>query len=173
MIAAVSADWGIGKNNDLLFYIKEDLRRFKSLTLGNVVVMGHNTYKSLPERKPDDNLQPSGRALPGRKNIVLSSNITLQLHDAEVCNSLESLHEALKCYDSEKIFIIGGAQIYRQLLPECTRAYITKVASSPAADVFFPDLDSLAEWKLTAEGDIKTQGGLIYRYVEYLNEGEI
>ena len=157
LIVAVSSDWGIGRDNDLLFYIKEDLRRFRTLTIGKVVVMGHGTFKSLPNQQP----------LKDRKNIVLSRENTLQINGVKVCNSLDSLRETLKSYEKENIFIIGGETIYRQLLNECETAYVTKVDSNPTADVFFPNLDKEAGWLLVEESETKFQGELGYRYCKY------
>jgi len=156
IIVAVSSNWGIGRENELLFRIKEDLARFKSLTIGKVVVMGHNTYKSI--KKP----------LVDRVNIVLSRDETLVIPGVKMCNSLDSLREMLKAYRPEDIFIIGGEKIYARLLNECTRAYITKVDAAPPSDVFFPNLDELPEWQIVEESEEKFQKDLRFRYCNYV-----
>src|SRR5450759_2995373 len=110
IIVAVSEDWGIGKDNELLWHISEDLKRFKRLTMGNTVIMGKRTWESLP-RKP----------LPGRKNIVLTDNPKESIADAVTAYSLE---DALaKCEKNEEIFIIGGGSIYRQFMLTADRLY--------------------------------------------------
>ncbi|MCL1845950.1 MAG: dihydrofolate reductase, partial [Defluviitaleaceae bacterium] len=128
---AISSNRGIGCKNELLFRISEDLRHFRALTEGKIVVMGHNTLKSLPNGKP----------LPRRTNIVLSRQIGLKIPGAIVCNSLEALDKILHNYSPENIFIIGGEEIYSQLLNRCNVAYITKVDACPPADAFFPNID--------------------------------
>ncbi|MCL2217670.1 MAG: dihydrofolate reductase [Defluviitaleaceae bacterium] len=157
LIAAVSSEWGIGRGNDLLFRIREDHLRFKSLTIGKVVVMGHNTFKSLPKQQP----------LVDRANIVLSRDESLVIPGVVMCNSLEHLRDLLTPYAPEDIFIIGGEKIYTQLLEGCTIAHITKVASAPPADVFFPNLDALPEWRLVEESEEKSHRDLKFKYCTY------
>ncbi|MCL1877314.1 MAG: dihydrofolate reductase [Defluviitaleaceae bacterium] len=154
---AVSADWGIGFENELLFRISEDLRHFRTLTLGKVIVMGHNTLKSLPGGKP----------LPGRTNIVLSRQEGLKIPDAIVCNSLTALDENLQNYSPENIFIIGGEEIYAQLLNRCRYAYITKVDACPPADAFFPNIDEMEDWRLAEESSEKFSNGISYKFCKY------
>ena len=133
IIVAVSEDWGIGKDNELLWHISEDLKRFKRLTMGNTVIMGKRTWESLP-RKP----------LPGRKNIVLTDNPKESIADAVTAYSLE---DALaKCEKNEEIFIIGGGSIYRQFMLTADRLYITHVHKKAPADIYFPEID-LKIWK--------------------------
>ncbi|MCL2224138.1 MAG: dihydrofolate reductase [Defluviitaleaceae bacterium] len=157
LIVAVSSNWGIGYKNRLLFHIREDLQRFKQITTGKTVVMGYNTFLSLPDSKP----------LPNRKNIVLSRKKDLQITGATVCDSLDALQILLRDTPSADVFIIGGENIYTQLLPHCTRAYITKVDAAPPADAFMPNLDELPNWKLTEE--IQNHGEYSYSYVTYVN----
>jgi dihydrofolate reductase len=157
LIAAVSADWGLGCNNNLLFHIKEDLARFKQLTLSKVVIMGHNTFKSLPEsRKP----------LPHRVNIVLSHT---EIPGVLNCTSEAELEIVLKNYDPKDVFVIGGEKIYNLLLNRCERAYITKVEACPPADVFMPNLDELPNWRLHEETRTKKTNGFTYKFCTYAN----
>lgn len=149
LIVAVSENWGIGYKNDLLFRISDDLKRFRRLTTGKTIVMGHNTFKSLP----------SGRPLPNRTNIVLSRDTSLKIPDVLVCNSLEELQK----YLVGDVFVIGGEQIYRLLLDYCETAYVTQIQAAPPADAFMPKLNELPNWRLIDE-EPKTEGDLVYKY---------
>lgn len=154
IIVAVSEDWGIGKDNELLWHISEDLKRFKRLTTGNTVIMGKKTWESLP-RKP----------LPGRKNIVLTDNPKEIIENAVTCYSIE---DALgKCQDGEEIFIMGGGSIYRQFMPLADRLYISHVHKKAPADIFFPEID-MNIWKVTEEEDFLSEEGIPYTYTVYL-----
>lgn len=138
LIVAVGKDWGIGKDNKLLFSLKEDMKFFKNTTMGNVVIMGKNTYLSLPKRP-----------LPGRVNIVLSSvefgDGCISVHDMDELKSMAS------SYNDREVFVIGGASMYRQMLPFCSQAYITKVDLDAEADVFFPNLDMNNSWECVSQ----------------------
>ena len=155
IIVAVSEDWGIGKNNELLWHISEDLKRFKRLTTGNTVVMGKKTWESLPRRP-----------LPQRKNIVLTDNLTELFEGAVTAYSID---EALsKCDKNDEIFIIGGGSIYRQFMPIADRLYITHVHKTAAADIYFPEID-LNIWEVIEMKDYHTGGedGIPYSYLVY------
>jgi dihydrofolate reductase len=139
IIVAVAENYAIGKDNDLLWHIPNDLKRFKRITSGHPVIMGKNTWKSLP-RAP----------LPNRRNIVITDDPTDQFEGAEMVHSIE---EALTiCDPQDENFIIGGASIYKQFLPYCDRLYITKVHQSFEGDVFFPMLN-LLEWERVSRDD--------------------
>lgn len=153
-IVAVSQSWGIGKGGDLLFRLPSDLRRFKAMTTGHTVIMGRKTLDSLP----------GGKGLPHRRNLVLSRQSDFAPDRAEVIHSVEDI---LKTAEDDA-FVIGGQQVYEQLLPYCARVYITKVLSDPEADAFFPDLDKLPEWKVASAGEMLTENGLSFQYVEYI-----
>ena len=157
LIASVSANWGIGKDNELLFRIKKDLARFRTLTLGKTVVMGHNTFKSI--KKPLDK----------RKNIVLTRNKALVIPGVTLCRSMLQLRQILSGHVSENVFVIGGETVYTQLLNDCALAYITKVNASPPADAFFPNLDELSDWRLTDESETFVYRRTEYRYCLYEN----
>ncbi len=155
IIVAVSDDLGIGKDNELLWTISDDMKRFKSLTYGNTVVMGKKTWESLP-RKP----------LPGRKNIVLTDTGGECIDFSVTAYSIE---DALsKCDDEEEIFIIGGGSIYRQFMPLADKLYITHVHSTAPADVFFPRID-LSIWEITYSEDFKISktNSIPYTYTVY------
>lgn len=129
IIAAIDKNNALGFQNRLLFYLPDDLKRFKALTTGHTVVMGRKTFDSLPKG-----------ALPNRRNIVLSRSTKLVLPGAEVYASLE---EALKhCADDEQVFIMGGASVYKQAMPLANRLYMTEIdAEAAEADVYFPAID--------------------------------
>ena len=153
-IVAVSQSWGIGKDGRLLFRLSADLRRFKALTTGRTVVMGRKTLQSLP----------GGKGLPNRRNLVLSRRMDYAPENAEAVTSVEALLRTA----GEDAFVIGGQQVYEQLLPYCARVHITKVLSDPEADAFFPDLDKLPGWKVASAGEMLTENGLSFQYVEYI-----
>lgn len=127
IIVAIADDYGIGKNNELLWNIPEDLRRFKRLTTGKTVIMGKKTWESLP-RKP----------LPNRRNIVITDVPDEMIEGAEMAYSIE---EACRLCGDDENFIIGGGSIYRQFMPLCDRLYITRVHSTAPADVYFPEIE--------------------------------
>ena len=153
-IVAVSQSWGIGKGGDLLFRLPSDLRRFKAMTTGHTVIMGRKTLDSLP----------GGKGLPHRRNLVLSRQSDFAPDRAEVIHSVEDI---LKTAEDDA-FVIGGQQVYEQLLPYCARVYVTKVLSDPEAYAFFPDLDKLPGWKVASAGEMLTENGLSFQYVEYI-----
>ena len=143
VIVAVDAEWGIGNKGDLLARVKEDLQQFARLTTGKTVVLGSNTLATFP----------GGRVLKDRCNIVLNPDPEYAPEGAIVVHSLDELFEKLKNLEaqgvsSEDVFIIGGASVYRQMLPYCDTAYVTKVHTTPASDTFFPDLDASPDWAL-------------------------
>ena len=117
LIAAVDEKWAIGKNNELLVRIPAGQKCFRETTTGMVVVMGRKTLESFP----------NGLPLKNRTNIVLTHNPNYKVKDAIVVHSMEELHEELRKYPSEDVYVIGGEKIYRQLLDECDVAHITKI----------------------------------------------
>ncbi len=130
MIVAADNGWGIGKEGNLLVRIPEDMDFFKSQTMGNVVVMGRKTFESFPGKK----------ALPGRTNIVLTGNTGWQGDGAVVAHSPEELDRILESYESDRIYIIGGGQVYREYLDRCDTVYVTHIDAEFDADTWFPDL---------------------------------
>lgn len=156
-IAAVDSKWGIGMDNSLLFHIPQDMRLFKEKTIGNTVIMGRNTLMSLPDRKP----------LANRRNIVLSTSLSEK--DFIVCRNLKSLFEKIKSYDSGELFVIGGEQIYKLLLPYCSTAYITRVNAEKPANKFFQNLDLCENWEMTFKGERQIYNGIEFCFCEYRN----
>ena len=157
LIVNADKNWGIGKNNELLVQIPNDMKMFRSTTIGNVVVMGRKTLESFPNGKP----------LPKMTNIVLTKNKNYAAKGAIVVHSKEELLEELKKYPEEDIFVIGGESIYRMLLPYCTTAYVTRTDYAYDADTYFPNLDELPEWKLVEESEEETYFDIEYRFTKY------
>lgn len=140
LIVAVSKNWGIGKDNKLLFSLKEDMKFFKQTTTGKVVVMGKNTYLSLPKRPLKD-----------RVNVVLTKS---QFDDGCVTvKDTDELFAEIKKHKADDVFVIGGASLYRQLLPYCDTAYVTKVDADADADAYFENLDNLRGWELVCKAE--------------------
>lgn len=137
MIVSVSENWAIGKDNKLLWKLSSDLKNFKEITSGNTVVMGLNTFKSLPNG-----------ALPNRKNIVLTDDSSFNLSNVQIAYNIDNVFELVK--NDENIFIIGGASIYRQFLEYTDTLYLTVVHTIIDGDTFFPELD-LQKWNLVSE----------------------
>ncbi|MDO4810669.1 MAG: dihydrofolate reductase [Eubacteriales bacterium] len=150
-IAAVAANGGIGKDNELLFRISADLKRFKALTSGHTVIMGRKTLQSLP----------GGRGLPNRRNIVITHDPDFTAERAEAVHSVE---EALALADNDA-FVIGGESIYRAMLPYCDKVYLTRVYADPEADAFFPALDG---FHIAAESELMEENGLCFQYADYV-----
>lgn len=158
MIVAVGKDGAIGRNGDLIWHIREDLRRFKALTLGHPVIMGRKTWESLPKRP-----------LPGRVNIVITRNPDYKAEGAEVVTSPDA---ALAKAGEDSPFIMGGEQIYRLFMPLATTLFLTEVdAACPDADAFIQYPLDPSEWQASEMSDIQqTPEGIPYRYATYLRK---
>jgi dihydrofolate reductase len=161
MKAILHADkeWGIGKDNKLMFSLPLDMKFFRTTTLGNVVVMGGNTLKSFP----------NGNPLKGRVNIVLSRSIPPR-DDCIVVASKEELFNELKKYDSDKIYVIGGSSIYKMLLDYCDEVLVTKVDAVGGADAFFENLDENENFEKVASSEKMETNGYYVTFVTYKNK---
>jgi dihydrofolate reductase len=157
-IVAVDKFWGIGKNNDLLFSIPEDMKFFRQTTLGKVVVMGANTLRSFP----------NGNPLKNRTNLVLST--TLKRDDCAVFDSLETLLKEIKKYPKDEVYLIGGAKLYKTLLPYCDEALVTKVDAIGGATVFFPNLDEDENFVCVDKGEPIDDNGYTIYFTRYVNQ---
>ena len=157
LIVAVDKNWAIGKQNQLLVSIPADMKFFRETTTGKVVVMGRKTLESFP----------GGIPLKKRTNIVLTKNPNYKVKDATVVKTIEDLLEEFKQYDEEEIYVIGGETIYRQLLPYCNVAHVTKVNHAYEADTYFPNLDEMDDWEITGVSDEQTYFDLEYEFVKY------
>ncbi len=157
LIAAVDENWAIGNRNELLIRIPADHKNFRQETTGKVVVLGRKTLETFPQGMP----------LQNRTNIILSSNPDYRVKGAIVVHSLEELLSKLKAYQTEDIYIIGGESIYRQLLPYCDVAHITKIDHVYEADAFFPNLDEMPDWRITADSDEQVYFDITYHFLKY------
>ena len=160
MRAILHADknWGIGKNNGLMFRIPADMKFFKETTIGNIVVMGSNTLKSFPQGKP----------LKDRINIVLYPDGE-DREDCKIVRSVEELFKEIKKYPPEKVFVIGGQMMYRTLLPYCDEVLVTKVEAEGDADAFFENLDENGNFKLVYESEPQETNGYTIKFTTYKN----
>ena len=156
IIAAVAKNKAIGYENKLLYWLPNDLKRFKQLTTGNTIIMGRRTFESLPKG-----------ALPNRRNIVLSRS----KDEFPGCETFASLNEALRhCSEQEKVYIIGGASVYKQALPIATKLCLTEIDDTPEnADVFFP---SYEEWVPVWEErhEVDERHAFSYTFVDYIRK---
>ncbi len=151
LIAAIGKNNELGKDNDLLWHIKDDLENFKNLTMGKYIVMGANTYYSLPKK------------LKGRKYIVLSKKIKV-IEQGMVFSSFDDLLNFIKL-QKEEVMIIGGASIYSLFMPFCDKIYLTEIEDSKEADVYFPKFDKRKFQRKVLEE--KECGDLKYKFVVY------
>ncbi len=159
LIVAADKNWAIGKDNKLLVSIPADMKFFRQTTTGKVVVMGRKTLESFP----------NGLPLKNRVNIVLTRNEKYQVQNAIIVHSLEELKKELIKYNSEDIYVIGGDSIYKQLLPYCSLAHVTRIDHAYEADTYFPDLDELPGWHLAGDSDEQTYFDLEYSFMLYQN----
>ena len=157
--AIVHADreWGIGKNNDMMFSLPKDMKFFRETTLGNMVVMGGNTLRSFP----------NGNPLKNRINVVLSR--TLAREDCKIVRSYEELKNAMKEAETD-VYVIGGGEVYRELLPYCDEVLVTKVDAVGGASVFFPNLDEKPEFSCVYQSEPMEDNGLIILFTTYKNK---
>ena len=158
IIAALGKNRAIGKNNQLLWHLPEDLKRFKTLTMGHPVIMGRKTFDSI--------VSVLGKPLPDRTNIVITRNADWAYAGAEVAHTLEEALSAAKALGDSKVFIIGGAQIYAQALPLADRLYLTLVDAEKDADAFFPAYEHLFPKKIL-RGEGVSPEGIGYQWIDY------
>lgn len=155
IIVAVAQNYAIGKDNDLIWHISDDLKHFKNLTSGHPVIMGRNTWNSLPRRP-----------LPKRRNIVLTHDVEFAPEGAEVAHTIDQVFHLIET--EEESFIMGGAAVYRQFLPFVQRLYVTWVWQDFAADVFFPVIDESLFHKFNeSERFYDETSDLFFSYAEY------
>lgn len=157
MIVAVDENWAIGNKNDLLVRIPNDHKHFREETTGKVVVLGRKTLETFPQGQP----------LKNRVNIILTKDKSFQRKDAVIVHSIPELLKELEKYPQKQVYIIGGESVYRQMLPYCGTAHVTKIEKSYDADTYFPNLDKDPQWRVTAESEEQTYFDLIYRFVKY------
>lgn len=159
IIVAIAKNNVIGKDNKLIWHLPEDLKRFKKITTGHTIIMGRKTFESL------------GRVLPNRKHIVLCNDAQLNIDDknVEIINSVDKL-EKYENSENEN-FVIGGASIYKLLLPKTNKLYITRINQEFEGDVYFPEINE-SEWKIVEqEKGIKDENNPYdYEYITYVRK---
>lgn len=156
IIVAIGQDYAIGREGGLAFYISDDLRHFRALTMGHPIIMGRRTFESLPKG-----------ALPGRRNIVITRNAEFAAANVETAPSLEAA--IAMTADAEQAFIIGGGSVYAQAMPIANTLEITHIeATDPQADTYFPVIDP-QQWELVSETEptADSRSGLTYRFATY------
>lgn len=159
-IVCVDKNWGIGKQNGLLFNIPEDMEYFKKTTVGKIVCMGYNTLLSFPNSKP----------LKDRKNIVLCPEGS-EKNGATPVHSLEELFAELDKFKNQDIYVIGGAMFYKTMLPYCEEVLVTKVLSDGGAEVFFEDLNQSKDFELVQNNGMrKSTAGYMFCFTKYKNK---
>lgn len=161
LIVAVDKNWGIGYQNKLLVSIPEDMKFFRNETSGKIVVMGRKTLESFP----------NGLPLKNRTNIVLTKNQNYKVKGATVLHSVEDVLEELKKYPTEDVYVIGGDSIYREFLPYCDVAHVTRIDHAYEADTHFPNIEKMPEWVLTGESEEKTYFDLEFTFCRYERQG--
>ncbi len=157
LIVAVDKNWGIGKQNNLLVSIPADMKFFRETTTNKVVVMGRKTLESFPQKQP----------LKNRTNIVLTTDKNYSANGAIVVHTIEEMLEELKKYNQEDIYVIGGESIYKQMLPYCKLAHVTKIDHAYEADTYFPNLEEMEEWAVTGISEEQTYFDLEYYFTRY------
>ena len=157
IILAADCDWAIGKDGGLLAHIPEDMKFFRETTADSTVVMGRKTWESI-----------GAKPLPGRTNCVISRTVK-QLEGAQVFGSVEDFLDSAKKADG-KVFVIGGGKIYRELLPYCDEAYITRIYESFSGDVFFTDIEHDKDWELTEVSPVISSECRNIRFFHYIRK---
>ena len=157
LIVNVDSNWAIGYRGKLLVSIPEDMKFFRSETTGKVVVLGRKTLDTFPGGQPLKNLT----------NIIRTRNPNYQVKGAIICHSVDGVLEELKKYNSEDVYIIGGDSIYKEFLPYCDVAHVTRTDHVYDADAWFPNLEEDPAWVLTGESEEKTYFDLEFRFCRY------
>lgn len=155
IVVAVDNNWGIGLNGTQPLVIPEDRKYFRELTKNSTVIFGRRTLMDFPNSKP----------LKNRRNIILTTDKSFTIEDGDVANSVQEAVEL--CQNDKQVFVIGGASIYRQFLPLCKYAYVTRLYTSAEADCFFHNLDSDPNWKLISPAERRLSGDIEYAFLKY------
>ena len=150
IIVAKSKNNVIGYKNKLVWNLAEDMKRFKEITEGHTVIMGRKTYESI------------GKTLENRENIVITHDVDLKIEGAKIVNNIEDLNDFID--DEEEHFVIGGAIIYRLLMPKVKKMYITQIDKVFEGDAYFPVINN-DEWEITSKEEAVTEDGLKYEFL--------
>ena len=163
LIAAVDRNWAIGLENRLLNSIPEDMKFFRTTTMGKTVIMGRKTLESFPGAKP----------LKNRRNIVITKDAAYEKEGVVIVHSVEEALAAAADTPGDEVYVIGGESIYRQMLPYCDRAYITFMDHAFEADTWFPDLSADPDWVLFSESQRREHEGIEYLFRVYQRKNTI
>lgn len=157
LIVAVDKKWGIGKDGGLLAHVPGDMKYFKEMTTGKVVVMGRKTLESMPGKK----------GLPNRINYVLTTKEDYEVEGCSIVHSEEELFGAISKYEPDEVFLIGGAALYNAYYNLCDKLYITKMDADLGADTFIVNIDEDPDYKVTSESEVYSENGIDYRFCVY------
>ena len=160
MIVCVSDNFGIGYKNDLLFSLPPDMKFFRETTLGKIVIMGRSTLDSFP----------GGKALKNRVNIVLTRDKDFCREDVLAFHSVEDVLSHIEKYNSDDVYVIGGAEIYGLFEPYCDTALVTRVRKNPLADKFFFNIDESANWEKESESEMMEHDGCEFTFCRYIRK---
>ncbi len=157
IILSADEHWAIGNKGQLLIRIPNDMKNFRAETMGKVLIYGRKTLETFPGQQP----------LEGRKNIILSTNSDYEVKNATVVHDIDELKEAIKEYDTDIVYCIGGASVYEQLLPMCDTCIVTKIDRTFEADRFFTNLDEDPDWVLYEESEEQAYFDTTYTFRTY------
>ena len=157
VIVAADSRWGIGIGGTQNIVIPEDRKYFRKMTLGATIIVGRRTVMDFPGQKP----------LPDRRNIILSRNPSFKIECATVVSSVDEAFREIK--QDERVFVVGGASVFRLFLDYCDTAFVTKFYAEAEADAFFPNLDELPNWVLRESSDVFESHGFRYAFHRYEN----
>ena len=164
IIVAVDREWAIGKNGELLCHLPSDLKYFKEKTTGKTMIVGRKTVEGFPGARP----------LPNRKNLILTRDeeVRKKVFEGREYQFFDSTEEVIKYLenneiDENDIFVAGGAEIYKQFLPFCEKAYITKIDKSFEGDAFIPNFDEIKGWTMATQSDTVCENGINYTFCIY------
>lgn len=163
LIAAVNNSWGIGAENDLLYHIPRDMKFFRGKTKDNIIIIGRKTLESFP----------NGAPLKYRDNIVLTRDSSYMAEGAVICNNISAVSDYIGSHKDKEVFVCGGAEIYRLLLPYCSLAYITKIYDDKQAEKFMPNLDIENGWVLEETSEEYNEDGYSFRFCTYKNTNPV
>lgn len=158
-IVAVDSNWGIGRDNNLLISIPEDMKFFREKTMGKTLILGRKNLESFPNKKP----------LKNRRHIVLTRNKDYEVDGVEIVYSIDEALEKVKDIDSDDIYVVGGQSVYEDFLNYCDIIYVTKIKKDLNAEKFFPNLDKLENWEKIYESEKNEHKGIEYIFTTYKN----
>jgi len=156
-IVAVNEDWGIGCSGKQSIVLPEDRRFFRETTTGGTIIAGRKTFEDFPG------------VLPNRKNIILTRDVGFKVDGAVVVHSFDDVLAEISADDPERVFVVGGGNIYDLFLPFCTAVYLTKIHVSPPSDTYFPNLDMMPDWVLESKSETKKSEEFEYTICIYKN----